>query len=152
MTVNYEKIMGRSFNELPEPEPLPDGKYLLKGRFASAFEWTSKEGDEGARISVTYEAVKAADADTAASINGMDVKGKPVESTFYVTNEEEERKVWDALAKIGIAGEDYDNLGDALKAVRGLTVIGTVRTRHFETKDGAPAFRNFAVKTEPVAL
>lgn len=153
---NFEEILNRGFDELPEPKPLPNGKYLLKGRFAGAFEYENKDtGDVGARISITDEVVKPYDADTAAAAEaelGKDGwKGKAVESTFYVTNMEEERKVWDHLAKRGIE-VNGKSLEDALKEVRGTTIVGSVRTRNYEDKDGNAAWRNFTVKTEPVSL
>lgn len=152
---NFESILNRGWSELPEPVPVPDGKWLLKGKFAGAYAWKSNEtGEEGARIVITNEAVKPADADTAASINGKaeDYKGRPVETTFYVLNLEDERKVWEHLAVRGIDLDEVENLEDALKKVRGTTVIGSVRTRNYETKDGGQGFRNFTVKTEAVSL
>jgi hypothetical protein len=148
MTTNFETILGRGFNELPKPTPVPDGKYLLKARFASAFEWTSKEGDEGARIQITSNAVKPIEVD--GDVSDDDYKGKSVETSFYVTNTEEELKVWDELAKRGIPQEG--KLEDALKLVKGTTVIGSVRTRNFTDKNDNAAFRNMTVKTEAVSL
>lgn len=152
---NFEEILGRGYSELPPSMPLPDGKWLLKGRFAAAFEFESKDGDKGARISFTDAAVKPVadvDEDQLAELGDDGWNGKQVETTFFVTNKEDERKVWDYLVKRGIDGDEYESMESALKAVRDTTVIGTVRTRTFETKDGEEGFRNFTVKTEAVSL
>lgn len=136
MSDNYEDILTTSWDEIPEPQNLPTGSWVLKG-LGATFRRASEEGKSD-QVSFLYEAVEPLDDVDADALEALganyDYAANKLSAQFFVQGRADWDKVRKHLAKHGVDTEGL-NIQESLKAFRGKRIAGYVGTRSY-TKDG----------------
>lgn len=162
MSLNYEEILDKSWDELPEQVAVPDGTYLLRGTGAKLKEASSEDGND--YVLFMYKVVSATDdvdeKALAAIVKGGEVEdvAKPVSYRVWIEQASDFRKVGRHLEKHGVDPRDYEeegndfleNLKAALKAFRGTEINGYLTTRTFTTQGGDEVEENQVTAFIPV--
>jgi len=135
MDNDYNDVMNKGWDELPETQLTPRGTYRLKAR--SVAEVLPKEKGASGKVLVTYTPVEAMDDVDEAAMQafeaaGLDVRDQEIVVTFWLGKV----KDWHRLkAHIALHGVDLsqfrDNKRDALKAMKGCEIMATVQPRKF---------------------
>lgn len=150
MADDYDDILNRSWDEIPEPTLLPDGDYLLKSRGAK---YHAAEGTRNARINFGYEVVEPVsidDPDAQAELGeGYDFGENDIFFTIWV----ERLKDWAGVRRhLGAHGMELDgvNVQDALKSVKETLVVARIGTRSYVNKNGEEVTENTATNFRAV--
>jgi hypothetical protein len=143
MSDNYEDILNRSWDEIPEVQALPVGSYLLRARNASY--QPAKDADKSPVVLFVYQVKEPMDdvdtAELAALGDNYDIGENKIFHRMYV----DDNAAWDAvrqhLAKHGISG---GTIAESLKAFKGQEVIAYLSQRQYTDAAGEQKVQNNA--------
>lgn len=131
---NYEEILSRSWDDLPEDKVLPEGSWILRGRNATFQKSEGKGGDRFLFIYQVQEAMDDVDEKALSSLGNYDVKDKQVFFTMFVQRPNDWKALRAHLAKHGI--DVTGNIQQSLQAFPGTDVVAYLGTKTFTTKGG----------------
>lgn len=137
MADNYQDILKRSWDDIPEPKLLPTGSWLLKGKNVAVF--PPREEGQAMRVGFFYEAKEPMDdvsADELASL-GSDYSyaENDIVKQFFINR----NKDWDSVRKhlalhgIETEGKTQD---ETFKAFKNSEVVAYLGTKTFTTGQG----------------
>lgn len=137
----YESILTKSWDDIPEPELLPVGSYLLRCRNAT---YRPAKGDMSAQVLFVYnpkEAMDDVDQDELTDLGEYDITQNRLFATFWVEDNVDWAKVRTHIQKHGVdpAGQ---SIGESLKAMTATEIISYVRTENYENKQGETVTKN----------
>jgi len=141
---SYEEILQKGWDEIPEPQFLPDGSYRF--RCTGAKVMPPKNADQSARCVFAMEPQEAMDdvnSDALAALGeGYDISENVIFPTIWLSKGTDWAKVRAILTKLGVNLADYDTIEASLKAAKGCEVIGYVTMRHYIDKANKPQQEN----------
>lgn len=127
---NYDEILDRSWDEIPEVQTLPNGLYGLKGRNA-AYSAPKTEGQNG-KVLFFYKVKEPieVDADALAALGeDYNVQENEVVYTIWIEGMKSWDEVRDHLALHGVDTADFPNIRETLKkGFKGTEVAATLST------------------------
>ncbi len=137
MTGDYEDILNRSWDEIPEPELLPVGSYRLKSRGATFME--AKASDQNDRVMFIYNATEPlddVDADALAALGDYDISQNRLFFTIWIESYADWDKVRKHIAKHNIEAVPGETPKETFNRMKGSVVIAWLDHRSFESKSG----------------
>lgn len=133
---NYDDILDRSWDEIPEVETLPDGTYVLKGRNA-AYSGPKTEGQNG-KVLFFYKVDSPieVDAEALASLGAdYDIRENEAVFTIWIEGMKDWDAVRDHLALHGVDVADFANIRETLKkGFKGTKVAAQLSTNVYTNK------------------
>lgn len=145
--MNYDDLLNKSWDEIPEPQLLPGGGWMVEGRNVALVK--PKEDGQALKVLFSYKAKEpvAVDEEALAELGeGYDIAMNDLTYTVYVETAADLDKVRKHLAihgidvNGGIFGED-GKLSFA-KAFRGTEVVATIGQRSYENNAGETVWQN----------
>lgn len=146
--MDYDDILNRTWEDVPEPELLPAGGWLLVGGNVSLIK--PKEDGKSAKILFSYKAkepVSVAD-DLLEELGDYDFSINDLNYTVYIENASD----WDKVRKhLALSGVEIDNKAKIVneagklsfaKAFRGSEVVADVGQRSYENSEGNTIWQN----------
>ncbi len=134
---DYEDILNRSWDEIPEPQLLPVGSWRLKNRGASFME--AKSADQNDRVMFIYTAMEPlqdVDADAIAELGDYDIGQNKLFFTIWIEGYND----WDAvrkhIAKHNIEVVPGETPLETFKRMKGSEVISWLDQRSFVATSG----------------
>lgn len=151
---SYDDILNRSFNDIPENDPLlPDCKAILRIRNAT-FMPPKGDSGKGAKVLVymnATEVLEGADEDElTAALGDTPIEEVDVVSQFWADKNRDWRTIKAFLATAGVDVTSGKALIDELKDCAGRSVVGDVRTRSYVNAMGVEVTSNEASNFEAV--
>ncbi len=137
MTCDYEDILNRSWDEIPEPQVLPVASWRLKNRGASFVE--SKAAGVSDRVMFIYNAMEPlpdVDADALAALGDYDITQNRMFFNIWIESYADWDKVRKHIAKHGIEPIPGETPNETFKRMKGSEVIAWLDQRSFESKSG----------------
>jgi hypothetical protein len=152
MSDNYEDLLDKSFDEIPEPQVLPVGSWRLEGRNAT-FQ-APKEAGKSATVLFVYKAKEPmddVDEDELAKLGeDYDYGLKPIFVRIWLESGADFDKVRKHLKNHGISLEGGKSIKDILKEdFRGTEVIASLDKRSFVNGVGEEQEENTATMFVP---
>lgn len=152
--MDYDDLLNQTWEDLPEPAPLPGGGYLIKGTNAAFVK--AKEEGQSHKVLLTYKIKEpvTVDADQLADL-GEDYDFSVNEATFtiWIESPADWQKVRDHLAIHGVelTGKLFTDNGKLAfaKDFRGAEVIAEVGVRYYQ-KNGENVPQNTLSKFQRV--
>ena len=138
---DYDDLLNRSWDEIPEPQPLPTGHYVLKGRNAN---YVPPKGDSSGKVLFFYspqEPMTDVDRDALDALgDNYDIRNNDVVATFWV----DRPKDWDAVRQhLKLHGVDPSGtIKETLGSFKGSEVVAYLGSREFTRKDGSTGVDN----------
>ena len=133
---NYEEILSRGWDEIPEVRPLPTGSYLLKGRGAK---YHPAKGDGNPSILFVYTPMEPMDDVDDAELKALganyDIKGNRIFYRAWLETGADWDTVRKHLAKHGIETKGK-NISDSLGAFKGTEVVAHLGVRNYTNGAG----------------
>lgn len=154
--MNYDDILNRTWEEIPEPVLLPNGGWLLAGKNAAL---VKPKDDTGKSLKVLFsyqpkEAVSVRDDDIEA-LGDYDISINDLQFTIYIETASDWTKVRKHLALHGVEmeGAILDENGKLAfnKAFRGSEVVAEVAQRSYDDANGDTIWQNNLSKFRKVA-
>lgn len=136
MSDNYEDILNRSVDELPEPKNLPAGSWVLKAQGAARFVPAKDEGQKS-QVMFFYEPIEPMDDvdddDLAALGDDYDYANNTLVYKIWIERDTDWSRV---VNHIKLHGVDTDGLTvkEAMAAVKSARIIGGVKLRTYTDK------------------
>lgn len=137
MSDEYDDILQRGWEDLPDEALLPTGTYRLKARNAKYM--PSPEDGKSPKILVFFsvmEATSDVDGDALADLgDDYDLTENEVVHTIYIERQVDwKKRVKPFLEKLGV--DATGNIVDALKAVKNKEIYGSLDQRSFTNRNG----------------
>ena len=129
MAEKYSELLARQWDDIPEPQILPEGTWLLKGRNVAFF--PAKEEDKSDRVAFFYEAKEPMDDVDAGELTKLgenyDFANNDIVKQFFINREKDWASVRAFLAKHGIdsKGKTQAETFDAFKGTEVYAYLGT---------------------------
>lgn len=155
MALDYEDILNRSWDEVPEPQNLPSGGWLLKGTNVSLVK--PREEGQSLKVLFTYKAVKPVSVaeDLLEEMGDYDFSVNDLQFTVYLESAADWNSVRKHLAihDLSMDGNILDGNGKLAfaKKFRGAEVIAQVGERSYENSVGETVWQNTLSKFQKVA-
>lgn len=153
--MNYEDILNRTWDEIPEPVLLPAGGWLLAGKNVALVK--PKEEGKSLKILFSYQAKEAISVaeDLIEELGDYDIAINDLSFTIYVENPSDWNKVRKHLALHGVEmeGSILDENGKLAfnKAFRGSEVVAEIGQRSYDDANGDTIWQNSLAKFQKVA-
>lgn len=144
MSINYEDILNKTWDELPETVALPVGSWLLRGKGAKYLE---PKGDNSGQMLFIYgakEAMNDVDQEDLDKLGpNYDVTSNKVFVKFWIEDSSDWEQVRRHLKKHGIetAGK---SLPDTFKEFRGKEIVAYLDQRTYTNSAGDEVTENVA--------
>lgn len=139
----YDKLLDRSWDEIPEAVVLPVGSWLLRGRNAA---FVAAKGEANPRVLFFYTPVEAmADVDggeLGALGDDYDFNNNQIVKTFWVESNRDWATVRSHLELHGLETGGGKSQVDSLKEFKGAEVIAFLDTKTFEDQAGRTRIDN----------
>jgi hypothetical protein len=152
--IDYDDILNRTWEDVPEPVLLPVGDWLIAGKNAALIKPT-KEG-QSLKVLFSYGAKSpvAVAEDLLEELGDYDITINDLTYTIYLESAADWDKVRKHLALHGVemTGAILDDNGKLAfnKAFRGAEVVGQVGQRSYENADGDTIWQNSLSKFQAV--
>jgi hypothetical protein len=153
--MDYDDILNRSWDDIPEPKLLPGGNWLMVGKNAALVK--PKEEGKSLKILFTFGAKSPVDVaeDLLDELGDYDVTINEVSHTIYLETASDWNKVRKFLALVGIEmeGSILDEAGKLSfnKAFRGSEIVAEVGQRSYDDAAGETIWQNTLAKFQKVA-
>lgn len=137
MSGDYEDILNRSWDEIPEPEILPVGSYRLKSRGATFME--AKSDSQNDRVMFIYSAMEPlpdVDADALAALGDYDISQNRLFYTVWIEGVQDWDKVRKHILKHNLEVVEKETPFETFKRMKGTEVIAWIDQRSYENKSG----------------
>lgn len=151
---NYDDLLNRTWDDIPEPVLLPGGGWLLVGKNAALIK--PREAGKSLKILYTYgakQAVSVAD-DLLEELGDYDITVNELNFTQYIETAADWDKVRRHLALHGVEmeGAILDEAGKLAfnKAFRGAEVVAEIGQRSYDNNDGETIWQNSVAKFQKV--
>lgn len=149
---DYEDILSKSWDEIPEVQTLPVGSWLLRARNASY--QAPKSADASPAVLFVYtakEPMEDVDSEELSKLgDNYDISANRIFSRFFVQDAADWDNVRKHLAKHGIDTKGQ-SIEESLKQVKGREVIAYLGQRSFTTNAGETKEENTPSNFVPVA-
>lgn len=146
----YEDILNESWDNIPQPLPLPVGSYLLVGRNATY--QPAKAADKSDAVLFVYgvkEAMEDVDQDQLDELgDDYDLGNNTIFHRIYVETSVDWDRVREHLSKHGV--EPKGSIGESLKAFKNTNVVGFLSQRSYTTNAGEAKVDNNVTAFVPV--
>lgn len=152
--MDYDDILNRSWDEIPEPQILPAGDWLVAGANAALVKPTEEGKSLKVLLSYTAKSPVAVDEDKLAELGEYDISTSDLNYTIFVEKASDWDKVRKHLAIAGVPMEgailnENGKLGFA-KAFRGSEVVVELGERSFQNQAGETIWQNSMSKFRTV--
>lgn len=142
-TGDYGDILNRSWNEIPEPQTLPNGSWVLKGRNASYV--AAREEGKNSKVLFFYtptEPTDDVDREALAELgDGYDISQNQIAYTIWIEFAKDWDKVRKHLAKHGV-DVDSMTIDQSLKAFKNTIVVANLEQRSYTNNAGETVLEN----------
>lgn len=152
--MSYDDIFNQTWEEVPEPQLLPDGGWLLTGANVSFI--ASQDADKSSKVLFNYKAKSpvSVDEDQLEELGDYDITTNDLSYPIYIENAASWTAVRKHLEKHGIelTGPLFDSnkkLSFA-KAFRGSEVIAQLGARTYTNSEGESITQNSVNKFQAV--
>lgn len=155
MSVDYDDILNRTWDDIPEPVLLPGGAWMVVGKTAGLV----KPREEGQSLKVLFN-LKAKEPVNVAQeeldeLGDYDITINDLQYTVYIESAADWDKVRKFLAVFGVemSGSILDDKGKLAfaKAFNGAEAIAEIGQRNYENKDGETVWQNTLSKFQKVS-
>lgn len=139
---NYDDLLNRSWDEIPEEAVLPVGDWALEGKSASFIE--SKEDGKSDKIVFFWGVTSPVDVDEeeiAKLGSDYDLDLNQPTQTFYIDGPSAIGKVRKFLLKLGVDIEGLTPL-ESLKAFKGARAVAFLDQRSYQDQSGETVWQN----------
>lgn len=136
MSNDYDDILNRSWDEIPEDKLTPNGSWVLKVRNAAFIE--PKEEGKSARVVFFYTPKEPLDDVDAVALQeleaeGYDLSQNQITAQFYVEGNRDWNTIRGHMDKhIGGKNGDAKNIRESLKLIKGAEVVAYVDVRSYD--------------------
>lgn len=156
MSIDYDDLINRTWEDIPEPELLPNGGWMLEGGNVSLIK--PKEKGKSSKVLFSYKAKEPVSVpdDLLEEMGNYDFSINDLNFTIYLENASDWDKVRKHLELHGIELNKKDRLVNEAgklsfaKDFRGSKVIGDIRDRNYENADGVTIWQNSVSKFQRV--
>ncbi len=134
---DYEDILNRSWDEIPEPQLLPVGSFRLKSRGATLIE--AKDATQNDRVMFIYSAMEPlqdVDADALAEMGDYDISQNRLFFTVWIESYADWDTVRKHIAKHSLAEVPGETPKETFNRMKGSEVIAWLDQRSFVAKSG----------------
>lgn len=151
---DYDDILNRTWDDIPEPQLLPNGGWMLSGANVALVK--PKEDNQALKVLFSYKAKQPTNVadDLLEELGEYDFTINDLTFTIYVETAADWSKVKKHLAKHGVevSGALFNEAGKLAfaKAFRGSEVIAEVGQRSYEDAAGETIWQNTLSKFQAV--
>lgn len=155
MAVDYDDILNRTWDDIPEPKLLPGGGWVVVGRTAGLV----KPKEEGQSLKVLFN-LKAKSPinvpeEELAELEGYDISTNDLQHTIYIESASDWDKVRKFLTVFGVEmqGKILDENGKLsfAKAFNGAEAVAEIGQRNYDNRDGETVWQNTLSKFQKIA-
>ncbi len=136
MSGDYEDILNRSWDEIPEPQVLPVGSYRLKSRGATFMEAKESTSDRVMFIYNAMEPLPDVDADALGALGDYDISQNRLFFTIWIESYADWDGVRKHIAKHGLEIVPGETPKETFSRMKGSEVIAWLDQRSYENKAG----------------
>lgn len=149
---NYADIANQSWDDIPEPQFLPNGSYRLALRNIS---YKPAEGEKNGRVLFFYTAKEPMDDVEVKELEALgenyDIEENDVVFTIWIEKKKDWDKVRKHLALHGVATAGRDMV-ETLKGAKGAEVMAYLTKTSFTKNDGTVVEQNVPSAFAPVEV
>jgi hypothetical protein len=142
-TQEYDAILSRSWDEIPESQTLPDGSYLLRGRNAA---YVGGKGDNSPKVLFFFsvkEAMDDVDSEALAALgDDYDLSDNQIVATFWIEGNRSWNDVKEFLKKAGVETKGKSQQ-QSLKDFKGAEIISFLKARTYTNSIGEVKVENY---------
>lgn len=151
---DYDEILNRTWDEIPDEKVLPDGWYVLTAKNAN---FQKPKGDGNAKILIFYTVADALGEDDGGprqdALEALgadyDMTENEIVQTIWVSGNKDWRAAKRHLALLGVTTEGK-SLMDGLKEVKGNPIAARLEYRTYQNKAGITVEQNDPKEFAPI--
>lgn len=143
MASDYDEILNKQWDEIPDDVILPDGQYLLRVQRGA---YIAPKGDNSAKVLFFMSVQEPLDDVDTDALNALgddfDITQNEVVYTVWVEKNRDWKKVARFIDLLGVDTAGKSILDTLKTGVVGASIVGRLGVRTFENRDGTTGTEN----------